>query len=70
MHEALELTTSVTTLWMLLVICFALFVRGAFGFGDGLIDENDIVIDEHSIQLPGFEKAITFSTTNSYQDMF
>lgn len=37
MHEALELATSVTTLWMLLVICFALFVRGAFGFGDGLI---------------------------------
>ena len=41
-----------------------------YRFGDGLIDENDIVIDEHSIQLPGFEKAITFSTTNSYQDMF
>lgn len=37
MHEALELATSATTLWMLFVICFALFVRGAFGFGDGLI---------------------------------
>lgn len=37
MHEALELATSFTTLWMLFVICFALFVRGAFGFGDGLI---------------------------------
>ena len=41
-----------------------------YRFGDGLIDENDIVIDEHSIQLPGFEKAIIFNTTNSYQDMF
>ena len=41
-----------------------------YRFGDGLIDDNDIVIDEQSIQLPGFEKAITFSTTNSYQDMF
>lgn len=37
MHEALEVATSSTTLWMLVVICFALFVRGAFGFGDGLI---------------------------------
>lgn len=41
-----------------------------YRFGDGLIDDNDIVIDEQSIQLPGFKKAITFSTTNSYQDMF
>ena len=41
-----------------------------YRFGDGLIDDNDILIDEQSIQLPGFEKAITFSTTNSYQDMF
>lgn len=41
-----------------------------YRFGDGLIDENEIVLDEHSITLPGFEKAITFSTTNSYQDMF
>lgn len=41
-----------------------------YRFGDGLIDDNDIVIDEHSIQLPGFEKAIRFNTTHSYQDMF
>jgi acetoacetyl-[acyl-carrier protein] synthase len=41
-----------------------------YRFGDGLIDDNNIVIDEQSIHLPGFEKAIMFSTTNSYQDMF
>ena len=41
-----------------------------YRFGDGLIEENEIVLDEHSITLPGFEKAIIFSTTNSYQDMF
>lgn len=37
MREALEHLASSATLWMLAVICFALFVRGAFGFGDGLI---------------------------------
>lgn len=26
-----------TELWVLAVVCFALFIRGAFGFGDGLI---------------------------------
>ena len=41
-----------------------------YRFGDGLIDENDIVIDEQQIKLPGFEKVITLSKTNSYQDMF
>ncbi len=41
-----------------------------YRFGDGLIDDNDIVIDKHSIQLPGFEQAITFNTTNPYKDMF
>ena len=41
-----------------------------YRFGDGLIDDNDIVIDEQSIHLPGFEKAIAFNTKNPSQDMF
>ena len=41
-----------------------------YRFGDGAIDDNDIVIGEDGIELPGFDKAISFSTTHSYQDMF
>ena len=41
-----------------------------YRFGDGAIDDNDIVIGEDGIELPGFDKAISFNTTNSYQDMF
>ncbi|MBQ4832300.1 beta-ketoacyl synthase [Pseudoalteromonas sp. MMG010] len=41
-----------------------------YRFGDGLIDDNDIVIGEDGIELPGFDKAISFSTNHSYQDMF
>ncbi|MGS0535677.1 beta-ketoacyl synthase [Pseudoalteromonas sp. SaAl2] len=41
-----------------------------YRFGDGMIDENDIVISEQDMQIPGFEKSITLSQTNPYQDMF
>ena len=41
-----------------------------YRFGDGAIDDNDIVIGEDGIELPGFDKAISFNTTHSYQDMF
>ncbi|MFY8327991.1 beta-ketoacyl synthase [Pseudoalteromonas sp. ZZD1] len=41
-----------------------------YRFGDGMIDENDIVISEQKMQIPGFEKAIALSQTNPYQDMF
>ena len=41
-----------------------------YRFGDGMIDDNDIVISETDMQLPGFDKAIAFSKMNPYQDMF
>lgn len=41
-----------------------------YRFGDGVIDDNNIVLGEHGMSLAGFEKEITFSKTNAYQDMF
>ena len=41
-----------------------------YRFGDGMIDENDIVITDKDMQIPGFEKAIALSQSNPYQDMF
>ncbi|MEH6396087.1 beta-ketoacyl synthase [Pseudoalteromonas sp.] len=41
-----------------------------YRFGDGMIDENDIVISQTDMQIPGFDKAIAFTKTNPYQDMF
>ncbi|NNG42956.1 beta-ketoacyl synthase [Pseudoalteromonas sp. NEC-BIFX-2020_002] len=41
-----------------------------YRFGDGMIEENDIVISNTQMNIPGFEKAIKFSKTNPYQDMF
>ncbi|CAM3671871.1 MULTISPECIES: beta-ketoacyl synthase [Pseudoalteromonas] len=41
-----------------------------YRFGDGMIEENDIVISETDMQIPGFDKAISFTKTNPYQDMF
>ena len=41
-----------------------------YRFGDGMIDENEIVITDHDMQIPGFDKAIELSTSNPYQDMF
>lgn len=37
MYEVIDLISDPSFYWILSVICFALFVRGAFGFGDGLI---------------------------------
>ena len=41
-----------------------------YRFGDGMIDENEIVITDEDMQIPGFEKAIAFSKSNPYRDMF
>ena len=41
-----------------------------YRFGDGLIDENDIVINEESMTIPGFDKAIAFNKSNPYKDMY
>ncbi len=41
-----------------------------YRFGDGMIDENDIVISAHDMHIPGFDKTIALSQSNPYQDMF
>ncbi|KTF18305.1 beta-ketoacyl synthase [Pseudoalteromonas sp. H105] len=41
-----------------------------YRFGDGMIDENDIIITDKAMQIPGFEKTIALSQSNPYQDMF
>ncbi|MBB1308463.1 beta-ketoacyl synthase [Pseudoalteromonas sp. SR41-8] len=41
-----------------------------YRFGDGMIDEDEIVISDTDMHIPGFDKAIAFSKTNPYQDMF
>ncbi len=41
-----------------------------YRFGDGLIDENEIVMSADSMTIPGFDKSIALSKSNPYQDMF
>jgi len=40
-----------------------------YRFGDDLMDENGIVIDGHSIQLPGIANAVDLDLPNRYPDM-
>jgi acetoacetyl-[acyl-carrier protein] synthase len=41
-----------------------------YRFGDGLIDDDGILISRQSIQLPGFDNPIKLDIENPYEDMF
>lgn len=40
-----------------------------YRFGDGMIDEADLVINQESLTLPGFEKAVSLKIANPYSDI-
>lgn len=40
-----------------------------YRFGEDMIDERELGISEHSIEVPGFAQAIDLSTPSIYQDM-
>lgn len=40
-----------------------------YHFGEGLIDESQIAIDDASVSLPGYEQAIDLTFINRYDDM-
>jgi acetoacetyl-[acyl-carrier protein] synthase len=40
-----------------------------YRFGDGVIDDNDISLDKHSIELPGFNHSIKLKADNPFDDM-
>ena len=49
--------------------CNAGHMKPIYRFGDAVIDEDEIAIDEHAIRLPGFEHPINLALENKYQDM-
>ena len=40
-----------------------------YRFGNGMIDENELVLSQDSLSLPGFDKAVLLSTNNQYGDL-
>ncbi|MFY8297602.1 beta-ketoacyl synthase [Pseudoalteromonas sp. SS15] len=40
-----------------------------YRFGNGMIDENELVLSQESLSLPGFDKAVLLSTNNQYGDL-
>ncbi|ALO42342.1 beta-ketoacyl synthase [Pseudoalteromonas phenolica] len=40
-----------------------------YRFGNGMIDENELVLNQDSLSLPGFDKAVLLSTNNQYGDL-
>ena len=44
-------------------------MKPIYRFGDAVIDEDEIAIDEHAISLPGFERPVNLALENKYQDM-
>ena len=49
--------------------CNAGPMKPIYRFGDAVIDEDEIAIDEHAISLPGFERPVNLVLENKYQDM-
>ena len=40
-----------------------------YRFGNGMIDENELVLSQDSLSLPGFDKAVLLSSNNQYGDL-
>ncbi|TQF70552.1 beta-ketoacyl synthase [Pseudoalteromonas luteoviolacea] len=40
-----------------------------YRFGNGMIDESELTLDQSALQIPGFEQAISLSGLNQYQDI-
>ncbi|TMP78216.1 beta-ketoacyl synthase [Pseudoalteromonas phenolica] len=40
-----------------------------YRFGNGMIEENELVLSQDSLSLPGFDKAVLLSTNNQYGDL-
>ncbi|MCF2858169.1 beta-ketoacyl synthase [Pseudoalteromonas sp. SMS1] len=40
-----------------------------YRFGNGMIDESELVLDQDMLQIPGFEQAISLNGFNQYQDI-
>ncbi len=63
----LETTRSTAAAWD--EACCRGPMQTIYRFGDDLVDENQIAIDAHRLQLPGIANAINLDLPNRYEDM-